>query len=74
MKTGHPGYYIPSPATVSHEVKKVFVKSWQHIAKMLQVYHFVSIDFELIHIPYRNMMELLASQPMHEPLLIIRHW
>ena len=73
MKTGRPGYYIPSPAMVSRDVKKVFIKSRQRIAKMLQVYHFVSIDFELIHIPYRNMTELLALQPMHGPLLIIRH-
>ena len=26
MKTGHPGYYIPSPDTVSRDVKRVFVK------------------------------------------------
>jgi hypothetical protein len=37
MKTGRPGYYIPSPATVSRDVKKVFVKCRQRIAKMLQV-------------------------------------
>jgi hypothetical protein len=50
MKTGRPGYYIPSPVTVSRDVKKVFVKSRQRIAKMLQVYYFVSIDFvKLIH-------------------------
>lgn len=37
MKTGRPGYYIPSPQTVSHDVKQVFVRCWQRIAKMLQV-------------------------------------
>jgi hypothetical protein len=37
MKTGRPGYYIPSPATVSRDVKIVFVKSRQRIAEMLQV-------------------------------------
>jgi hypothetical protein len=37
MKTGRPGYYIPSPGTVSRDVKQVFVKCRQRIAKMLQV-------------------------------------
>ena len=37
MKTGHPGYYIPSPKTVLQDIKKVFVKSQERIAKMLQV-------------------------------------
>jgi hypothetical protein len=37
MKTGRPGTYIPSPSTVSRDVKRVFVKSRQRIAKMLQV-------------------------------------
>ena len=39
MKTGRPGYYIPSPATVSRNVKNVFVQCRQRIAKMLQVSH-----------------------------------
>lgn len=37
MKTGRPGYYIPSPETVSRDVKRVFVKARQRIAAMLQV-------------------------------------
>ena len=37
MKTGRSGYYIPSPGTVSRDVKKVFIKCRQRIAKMLQV-------------------------------------
>jgi hypothetical protein len=37
MKTGRPGYYIPSPATVSRDVKKVFANAQKQIAKMLQV-------------------------------------
>jgi len=41
MKTGRPGYYIPSPATVSRDVKQVFVKSRQRIASMLQVRVFI---------------------------------
>ncbi|KJA13834.1 hypothetical protein HYPSUDRAFT_124166, partial [Hypholoma sublateritium FD-334 SS-4] len=36
MKTGRPGYYIPSLQTVSRDVKWVFVKSCQRIAKMLR--------------------------------------
>lgn len=37
MKTGRPGYYIPSLETVSRDVKQVFVKARQRIATMLQV-------------------------------------
>ena len=37
MKTGRPGYHIPSPPTVSCDVKKVFVRVRKRIAKMLQV-------------------------------------
>lgn len=37
MKTGRPGYHIPSAETVSHDVKQVFVMVRQRIAKMLQV-------------------------------------
>lgn len=36
MKTGRPDYYIPSPTTVSRDVKKVFVNVRNRIAKMLQ--------------------------------------
>lgn len=38
MKTGRPEYYIPSPQTVSRDVKKVFVRVRKRIAKMLQVH------------------------------------
>jgi hypothetical protein len=37
MKTGRPGYQVPSPETVSRDVKKVFVQVRKRIAKMLQV-------------------------------------
>ncbi|KAF9558943.1 hypothetical protein CPC08DRAFT_611761, partial [Agrocybe pediades] len=37
MKTGPPGIHIPSPATVSRNVKMVFINSWQRISKMLRV-------------------------------------
>ena len=37
MKTGRPDFYIPSAETVSRDVKNVFVRVRQRIAKMLQV-------------------------------------
>ena len=37
MKTGRPDYYIPSPTTVSRDVKKVFVNVCKRMVKMLQV-------------------------------------
>ncbi|KAG2741624.1 hypothetical protein P692DRAFT_201842237 [Suillus brevipes Sb2] len=36
--TGRPEYYIPSPSTVSRDVKLVFVRTRKRIAKMLQDY------------------------------------
>ncbi|EIM91972.1 uncharacterized protein STEHIDRAFT_47451, partial [Stereum hirsutum FP-91666 SS1] len=38
MKTGQPGTYIPSDCTVSRDVKAVFAKARQRIAKMLREY------------------------------------
>lgn len=38
MKTGRPAYYLPSASTVSRDVKRVFAKSRQRIADMLQKY------------------------------------
>jgi hypothetical protein len=37
MKTGRPSYYIPSPSTVSRDVRMVFMMVRVRIAKMLQV-------------------------------------
>jgi hypothetical protein len=37
MKTGRPGYHIPSAETVSHDVKRVFVEVSKRIAEMLKV-------------------------------------
>ena len=37
LKTGRPDYHVPSPQTVSRDVKNVFVHCRQRIAKMLQV-------------------------------------
>ncbi|KAF5377290.1 hypothetical protein D9615_006461 [Tricholomella constricta] len=36
MKSGRPGTYIPSPSTISRDVKLVFEKTRQRIAKILQ--------------------------------------
>ena len=41
QKTRWPAYYIPSLATMTHDVKQVFVKSKQRIAMMLQVRGFI---------------------------------
>lgn len=36
MKTGRPGYYIPSSSTVSRDVKRIFTRTRKRIARMLQ--------------------------------------
>jgi hypothetical protein len=36
MKTGRPNYHIPSPITVSRDVKKVFVNARKRISKLLR--------------------------------------
>ncbi|KAF8997611.1 hypothetical protein BDQ17DRAFT_1508548 [Cyathus striatus] len=35
MKTGQPEYYLPSPNTVSHDVREVFARTRHLIAKLL---------------------------------------
>ena len=37
MKTGWPGFYIPSPSTVSCDFQLVFAHTWDRIAKLLNV-------------------------------------
>jgi hypothetical protein len=37
MKTGRPEYYIPSPSTVSRDVRQVFMRTRHRISKMLNV-------------------------------------
>jgi hypothetical protein len=46
MKTGRPGYYLPSPSTVSRDVRQVFAHTRVRVAKMLQVI-FETIIFNL---------------------------
>ncbi|KAG2343801.1 hypothetical protein BDR05DRAFT_835910, partial [Suillus weaverae] len=36
MKTGCPEYYLPSPSTVSHDMKLVFANVQQQLTQMLQ--------------------------------------
>jgi len=38
MKTGHPGYHLPSVATVARDIKHVFVEMHQRILKTLKVF------------------------------------
>lgn len=44
MKTGRPETHIPSPETVSRDVKNVFVRVRKRIAKWLQVCQLLIIN------------------------------
>lgn len=37
MKTGRPGYYVPSPLTVSRDIKMVFARTRVRIVQLLRV-------------------------------------
>ena len=39
MKTGHPHQYIPSPETISRDVRVVFVEACKHMSRLLKVHH-----------------------------------
>ena len=60
MKTGRPECYIPSAETVSHNVKNVFVRVRQQIAKMLQVSLHSDMN-DYYSLVCRNTMVNLAS-------------
>ena len=47
MKTGRPDYHIPSPKTVSCNIKKVFVHCCQRISKILQVGTVLTIQSDI---------------------------
>jgi hypothetical protein len=51
MKTGRPGYYIPSVTTICRDLKKVFVNVCKQMAKMLQVHVSHNLDKAIIDIP-----------------------
>ncbi|OJT15390.1 Zinc finger BED domain-containing protein RICESLEEPER 3 [Trametes pubescens] len=38
MKTGRPGYYVPSPSTVARDVKVVFARTRRRVARFLRRY------------------------------------
>jgi hypothetical protein len=48
MKTGRPGMHIPSPSTVSRDVRLVFAKTRKRIAAMLQVKHISSYRTKIL--------------------------
>ena len=76
MKTGRPDYHIPSPDTVSHDVRDVFVRVRKRIAKILQV-KLVSLVFffRLTGYRSRNMKGPSALQPTPgHPLTIKPTW
>ena len=54
MKTGRPYYYIPSPWTVSRDVRLIFARTRQRIAAMLMVSYFAS--------SYKLKLDLPVSQ------------
>lgn len=45
MKTGRPDYYIPSARTVSRDVKEIFIKCRQRIAKTLHVCELIQYEW-----------------------------
>jgi hypothetical protein len=49
MKTGRPGYYLPSRFTVSRDVKEVFVNVRKRIAQMLQASWWHVLDMIRTH-------------------------
>lgn len=73
MKTGRPEYYLPSPTTVSRDVRTVFARSRQRIAAMLRVccLH-INIQVIWLILPIRNMKESCTSQrmPGHHRIIV----
>lgn len=61
MKTGRPGYFIPSPSTVARDMKAVFVRARSRIAKMLQVSSHQYRSTDLLTITYRNTLVTSTS-------------
>src|ERR1700677_1754525 len=63
IKTGRLEHYLPSPSTVSRDVKRVFVKARIRMAKMLQV----SADLVILLNFSQNC--LTCHRSMREPLV-----
>ncbi|TFK60380.1 hypothetical protein BDN72DRAFT_779501, partial [Pluteus cervinus] len=51
MKTGRPGYYVPSASTVSCDVKRIFTRTRTRIAKILQECSRVSFQVDAWMLP-----------------------
>ena len=72
MKTGRPEYWLPSPSMSAHDVKLVFAKTRNRIARILKVrqrYHLTMWNLHII----RNTPEPSVLLQMHGPLQTIRH-
>jgi hypothetical protein len=74
MKTGRPDYRLPSPQTVSRDVKHVFANVRKRIAKMLKVCWYTYRDVCESDAPTdRSMTALLISLRMPGPHPIAEH-
>jgi len=74
MKTGRPEYHIPSVETLSCDVKNVFVRVREHIARMLRVSYIYNTRLPMYSpLIHRNMTANSTSPPMPGPHLITRH-
>ena len=69
MKTGRPGYCLPSAETASRDTRVVFINVQRCIAKMLQVSTWLIYIFLMMNSPSMNHCRSTqghwASQPMH---------
>lgn len=71
MKTGRPGYHIPSDITISRDVRKVFLRVRSRIAKVLQVYFKLLLKSWTYYF-HRTTMATSILQRTPGPLQIIR--
>ncbi|PPQ81292.1 hypothetical protein CVT26_015194 [Gymnopilus dilepis] len=65
MKTGRPEAYIPSAETVSRDVKNVFVRVREHIAKMLQAYVAITVHLEHEGKPLTMLLDIVEVAKSH---------
>lgn len=73
MKTGQPGYHIPSLYTLSCDVWKAFVQAHTQISKLLQVRHDPTTNDSHIDVIARTMMANWILQWMPGLSWITRH-
>ena len=55
MKTGCPGYHLPSAPTVARDVKHVFIEMCQRISKMLKVTRRTYLLIHLTNFTHREL-------------------